>query len=124
MRHYLFIFIIFVALVGFIPEAQATSTVGTSCPSGSSNCTIVLPNPFGTDKLSDVVDRVVKFLRTIAIPVVTIMVLVGGFQIMTAGGDPAKFTKGRSTLLYAAVGLVVILVATSVSLFIENVLKK
>jgi hypothetical protein len=50
------------------------------------------------------------------------MVLVGGFQLMMAGGDTEKVTRGRKTILYAAVGFAVVLLAKSVALIIQNIL--
>jgi len=45
---------------------------------------------------------------------VIIMVLMGAFKLMTAAGDTAKVTAGRNQILYAAIGLIVALVAKAV----------
>ena len=42
---------------------------------------------------------------------VIIMVLMGAFKLMTAAGDTAKVTAGRNQIMYAAIGLIVALVA-------------
>ncbi|MBI4087698.1 MAG: hypothetical protein HY434_02605 [Candidatus Liptonbacteria bacterium] len=73
-----------------------------------------LLNPLSGCDLSCITDKITDFLFVIGGPIAAIMVLWGGFQIMTAAGDPEKFTKGRQTILYAAIGLVVILLAKSV----------
>ncbi len=42
---------------------------------------------------------------------VIIMVLLGAFSLMSAAGDPAKVAKGRNQIMYAAIGLIVALLA-------------
>jgi hypothetical protein len=51
------------------------------------------------------------------------MVLWGGFKMMTSSGDPEKFSSGKKTLLYAAVGFVVVLLANSVVSIIGSIFK-
>jgi hypothetical protein len=51
------------------------------------------------------------------------MVLWGGFQMMTSAGDPEKFSTGRKTIVYAAVGFFVVLLANSVATVIQSIFK-
>jgi hypothetical protein len=83
---------------------------------------VTLVNPLGSNctSLTCPVTSVSNFLFTIAIPLSAIIILVGGFQMMTAAGDPEKFSKGKKTLLYAVIGFVVILLAGSVATLIQN----
>jgi len=83
---------------------------------------IVLTNPLGgnCNDLNCVAQKVIGFLWLIAIPIASIMVLVGGFQMMTSAGDPEKFSSGKKTLTYAAIGLVVILLAGGFASFIKS----
>ena len=91
-------------------SAVAPPTEVFAQPAGGSNPrTITLPNPLGCNTFEECANKIIDALLIVAIPIVTIMVLYGGFQMMTAGGDPEKFTNGRKTVLYAAIGLVVVL---------------
>ena len=83
---------------------------------------ISLSNPLSCDDLTCVAGKIVSFLYTIAIPITVIMVLVGAFQMMTSGGDPQKFSDGRKTITYAAIGFAVILIAGSLVTLIKNIL--
>jgi hypothetical protein len=69
-----------------------------------------------------VVQKILDALALMAAPFVAIMILVGAFQIMTAAGDPLKFKNGRNTILYAAVGYTVILLASSVVPIVKSIL--
>ncbi|MGC9968216.1 MAG: pilin [Minisyncoccia bacterium] len=80
-----------------------------------------LQNPLGScNDLTCPMTAVMNFLFTIAIPLCGILVLVGGFQMMMAAGNPEKFTKGKKTILYAVIGFAVVLIAGSVAALIQN----
>jgi hypothetical protein len=82
---------------------------------------ITLTNPLGTNSFQTVLNNVDSFLLVIAAPICGIMVVWGGFQMITSSGDPEKFSSGRKTLLYAAVGFVVVIFATSVVPLIQSI---
>ncbi|MDD3711155.1 MAG: pilin [Patescibacteria group bacterium] len=48
---------------------------------------------------------------------VTILIIFAGFQWMTAGGNEDKVKKARSILINAVIGLVIIMLAWSITLF-------
>ena len=81
-----------------------------------------LENPLGSATFQSVADNVTQFLVVIAAPICGILVIVGGFQMMTAAGDPEKFSKGKKTLLYAAIGFVAVLLAGGAATLIKNIL--
>ncbi len=82
---------------------------------------ITLPNPLGCRDLGCVVDKIIDGIYYLSIPVVSIMVLIGGFQILVASGDPEKLKTGKNTILYAALGFAVILLAKSVVLIVRSI---
>src|ERR1700722_9280613 len=83
---------------------------------------VSLPNPIGASSFTQVVANVTTFLLEIAIPLTAIMALIGGFQMITAGGNPEKFSSGRKTLMYAAIGFAVVLLAGGVAQVVKNFL--
>ena len=84
---------------------------------------ITLPDPLGGQSFQDVTKNIAGFLYTdIAIPLCVIMALVGAFQLMTSAGDPEKTSRGRKTLMYAAVGFAVVLISGGLALLIQNVM--
>ncbi len=91
---------------------------------GNGSQPIKLTDPLGgSESFTSVANSVANFLfADIAIPLTTIMVLVGAFQIMTAGGDSEKFTKGRKTLMYAAIGFAAAVIATGATSLIKSFL--
>lgn len=76
----------------------------------------------GLQGSADSADNAVQSLITNAIGflylVAVIFALWGGFNILTAGGDEEKVKKGKTILIQAAIGLVVIWLASSIITFI------
>jgi len=69
-------------------------------------------------------EAIVKIFLNIAVRLAGvaafIMLIVGGFQYLTAGGDPKKTQAASSTLTYAIFGLVAVIAAWFILLFIEK----
>lgn len=73
---------------------------------------------------SDGADGAIQTLITNAIGflylVAVVYALWGGFQILTAGGDEEKVKKGKTILVQAVIGLIVIFLASSIINWVVN----
>ena len=75
---------------------------------------------------AQITDFVIIFQRILNVTVrlagiaAFIMLIVGGFQYLTAGGDPKKTQAAGSTITYAIFGLAIIIAAWFILLFIEK----
>ncbi len=69
-------------------------------------------------------EAIIKIFLNIAVRLAGIaafiMLIVGGFQFLTAGGDAKKTQAASSTLTYAIFGLVAVIAAWFILLFIEK----
>lgn len=54
---------------------------------------------------------VTNWIFLILMGIAVIMVIIGGFFMVTAAGNPEGFAKGRTLIIYALVGVVVALLA-------------
>jgi len=81
-----------------------------------------LENPLGSNTIMGVINNVLNYLMLISVPILAIMILIGGFQILTAAGNPTKITSGRHTITYAVIGFAIILISKGVALVILNIL--
>jgi len=61
--------------------------------------------------LLDAVSNVTDWVFYILAIIVSLMVIYGGFNIVTSAGDPKKMETGRKILTFALIGLVIALVA-------------
>jgi hypothetical protein len=90
---------------------------------GGNSQPINLPDPLGGQTFSQVTANILSFIfYDVAIPLTVIMVLVGAFQMMTAAGNPEKFSQGRKTLMYAALGFGVALIAGGLATLLQSIL--
>lgn len=62
------------------------------------------------DAVQVLITNAISFLYLVAV----VFALWGGFNILTAGGDEEKVKKGKTILIQAAIGLVVIFLASSI----------
>lgn len=63
-----------------------------------------------TDIVS-ILQKIIRLLAPAAAIAFFIMLLVGGFQFLTSGGDPKAAGAARSTLTYAIIGIILVIVA-------------
>jgi len=88
------------------------SAPGTYNSAGSNG---QLFNYFGSGSTLDtVLGKIIDYFIGVSVSVAVIIVIYGAWKIMTASGDPKKFQEGQKTVLYAAIGLLVILLARGI----------
>jgi cytochrome bd-type quinol oxidase subunit 2 len=66
-------------------------------------------------ELGPIIDRIKRILQLLAFIVAVIFIMLGGYTIITAGGSTEKVETGKRWILYAIVGLVVILIAEALA---------
>jgi len=100
--------------------AKGSPAINTKCsdlitPPGDleveNNC---YTDEWGTICLLNVINRVFDWVFVFIIALVGVMIVVGAFNIITAGGEPGKVTTGRNFILYALIGMVVALFARAI----------
>lgn len=69
----------------------------------------------GPGGLVNDITKVVSVLAGIA---AVVMIMVGGFKYITSSGDSGKIQEAKKTILWSAIGLVVIVLARSIILFV------
>jgi hypothetical protein len=65
-----------------------------------------------------IVLQAASLIAVVAGVTAVIMIAIGGFMMITAGGDSQKVGTARKTIIYAVVGLVVIILARSIIGFV------
>ena len=69
---------------------------------------VVLDDPLGGVSIPVLIGRVISAGLGITGSLALLMFIYGGFIWMTSGGDKERVTKGRKTLTWAVIGLLVI----------------
>lgn len=84
-------------------------------PSQPTQTSISLVNPLGTtNDIEGIISNIMKWLVTVGGAVAALMIIVGGIQILTSGGKPEGFEKGKKTILYTAIGYGIILIGSGI----------
>ena len=99
---------------------SSTQPGGTSTQPGGTSTVLVNPLRYGT--LEGILGAIANFLFAISIPLVVIMIIIGAFYLVTAGGNDQKISTGKKIITWAVIGFVVILLAGSVASLIRNLL--
>jgi len=79
------------------------------------------PEPLGLDHLGNIITNFLNIAVRLAGIAVFIMLIVGGFQYLTAGGDPKRTQAAGQTITYAIFGIIAVIAAWFIMLFIENI---
>ncbi len=91
------------------------------CPETSGN-QIRICNPIQACEFEDIIGNVIDFIFKIVIVLAPLMVIVGGFLFLTAGGNPQKISQGRNLLIWTAVGFLVVLLSKAILAIINLIL--
>jgi hypothetical protein len=112
-----------VAAIGTFVGALLLTKIAAAQTTTNATNSVSLTNPLNTTSSTVVLANVLGFLVTdIVLPLAVIMVLVGAIQFMTSAGNPEKVSQAKKTLIYAAIGVVVALLATGATSIIQSIL--
>lgn len=92
-----------ITLFSFVPTASAAFLDASDAPGGVS-----------TDSLKTVVLRMVNYFLTFLGIVAVIMVIYGGVTYVTAAGNDDAIGKAKTIIMYALIGIIIILLSFAV----------
>jgi len=102
------IFIIFLLFMG------ASSALAASMES--------LPNPIGPANMTllDLIIKVLQVLLGVVSILAVSMFIWGGLVILTSGGNPDRVKKAKDTLVWAVLGLAIIILSVVIVSYIDQ----
>ncbi len=83
------------------------------CDEGDEDCESHLG-----DELTSDIRKVLTFIFSLMGIVAVIVIILGGFHFLTSTGDPGKIKKGKDTIIWGIVGLLVVLFSFAIVNFI------
>ena len=78
----------------------------------------------GVAQLQDVINKFIKPAIVVAGVVAVLIMVWGGFQLMTSSGRPDKLQAGKDTLKWTVIGLVVIIGSYAFAEFVTTAAKE
>lgn len=83
---------------------------------------ITIENPLKAKTFEELISNIINFIFYLAIALVPLMVIIGAFYILTAGGEEKKVTTGKNIIFYAIIGFAIILLAKGLVAVIKDIL--
>lgn len=119
----------FVGLLAMSPAASAEfrdpfqdTCDGSSAASSSSVCQDKGRTTTGIDgskqTTRDLVNKVANIIAAVGGIIAVVMIMVNGLTLIMSTGDSAKINKARDGIIYASVGIVIIVMARVIVAFI------
>lgn len=116
-----------------LPNSGSSETGGGPPPPPAATCTnqcdpnntkggLCIPNPLTDCSIIDLMNRIINVLMVFAVLITVAMVIFAGFTYVTAGGSPERIKTANKTLVYALIGLAVVLLSRGISEAIRSAL--
>jgi preprotein translocase subunit SecG len=83
---------------------------------------LIRGNSYGDQTLQETVAIVIQIFLSLLGVIFVILMILGGYNWMTAGGDESKVEKARNTIQRAVIGLAIVLLAYAITYFIFTVM--
>lgn len=78
----------------------------------------------GAAQTETFIKNIVKTMVGIAGTVAVIFMVIGGYHYITSSGHPEKLDKAKRTLLYAGIGLAIVLAAYTIVDYVAGIAKE
>lgn len=76
----------------------------------------------GSTDQNDLVSNIVEIAIPLAIACAVLLLIYGGYMLMSSQGNPDKLQEARSVITNAIIGLLVILLSTAILVILSNTL--
>ncbi|MDI6591604.1 MAG: hypothetical protein QME61_01550 [Patescibacteria group bacterium] len=83
---------------------------------------IIIENPLRANTIEEVVDNFINFIFYLAIALAPLMIIIGAFYLLIAGGEAKKVETGKKIILYTLIGFAIVLFAKGLISVIKSVL--
>ena len=114
MKHLLKILVVPALLLGALFTVPAVVSAVDVCSGGNGSSLYCQNRSEGETKVKSTIGNIVNLLLMAVGAISIIMIVVGGILFALSNGDSSRVTKARNTVLYAAIGLIVSLLASAI----------
>ena len=132
MKRYIIAILLSVSVFGYcVASVQAITPIGSDVCSGSAASSPVCQDARKSQTLDDnsiygkngILLKVTNLLSVITGVAAVVSIAVGGFKYILASGDPSNVTAAKNMIIFSLVGLIVVVLARSIIVFILNQIK-
>lgn len=106
----------------FFENIHAAGLKSEACGAGATvdikNCSTTRDLESGNDRASSIGEAIISIFSIVVGAVSVIMIIVGGFRYIVSNGDSNAVQGAKNSILYAIVGLVIVLFAQVIVRFV------
>ena len=102
-------------IIGIIIFASFLITV-------NAGAAVTLQNPLKVDSLTDLLANILLVVAGLVATVSTIMITVSGIMYLTSAGSPEKINKAKTAFIYAVIGFVIAISASTIIVVIKSII--
>lgn len=111
-----------VGVIGFARTATTHAAVGKNDVCAGLDAAVgaagSCDTPSGGKTVEGTLATLIRIFSWIVGVAAVIMVMVGGFQYVTSGGDSGKVTSAKNTIMYSLIGVVIAVLAQVIVKFV------
>ncbi len=102
------------AVVLAAPDIGQQVNQGTCLEVGTGGCAADDPQ----QKVNNIITTVINIFSLVVGVVSVIMIIIGGLKYITSGGESNNVTSAKNTIMYALIGLVIVVLAQVIVRFV------
>lgn len=103
-------------------QADAAHCCGLGCNHLTDPDCPAFVNPLKFGSFQGLIEGIINFIFWVGVALLPLMIIIGAFYLLTSGGDPERVRKAKKIIIYACIGLVIILLARGIISIIKQVL--
>lgn len=106
------------------PAKDINSSVGITTNGSFDDVLGTFFNPLEFETVPELIIRLINIGLLLAAMVAVVVIIAGGFSLVTAAGNESKITQGKNAIIWAIGGLIVCLMSFSIVAIVEKVISK
>lgn len=106
-----------IALIPLVQPSISHAQLSFQCPGGGINCSA------GTD-VNSLIRTVINWILSITLGIAVLFLIIGGFRYMTAQGNEDQAETGKSTVVNALIGIVIIILSYVIVNVVANLVSR
>jgi hypothetical protein len=83
---------------------------------------VTIPNPLKVSTIEELINVIIDFIFWVGIILAPLAIVVGAFYLLTSGGSPDRVNRGKKIILYAFIGLLIILSGKGIISLMKDIL--
>lgn len=83
---------------------------------------IVTLSPVTHESVIAFIDHIINIIFWLVTSFAFVMVLIGGFMMITSAGDPSRVTKGRNTVFFALAGFALVIISKGIVTLVQAIM--